>query len=250
MARITEKGKVWELRNSIWMLWAILTLGFFSYVSFFYASYKVKQRKWFIAGIIYSALFIMLIVVMESVPVDHWFYNVTFMIYFIGWIASIVHVFKIRPEYLLRLEAKISSGYKEKEMQSLKQKITQEYAAAHSIKREEHSIADNHVVEEQPEMIQPVEKEKEKEPSSEVQMIDVNKASEADIAKVPGIGGLFAKKVISVREQENGFTSFDHFVEALAIKPHLIEKIKPYLIFPDHSHPEQTKKTEGRVVDF
>ena len=50
---ITGRGKGWEMRNSIWMLWAILTFGFLNYVSFYYISYRVKQRKWFFAALIY-----------------------------------------------------------------------------------------------------------------------------------------------------------------------------------------------------
>ncbi|HZH60281.1 MAG TPA: helix-hairpin-helix domain-containing protein [Metabacillus sp.] len=247
MAQITNKGKVWELRNSIWMLWAILTFGALNYISLFYASYKVKQKKWFIAGIIYSIIFIFTMVITEVLPTEHWFYDLTLVAYLIGWIASIVHVFKIRPEYLLRLEAKVSSGYKEKEIESLRRKISQEYVTTSPTKNTQKSKAAS---QEQSKMVQEETVKEIKETSSEIQIIDINTASEQEIAKVPGIGSIFAKKVISVRTQENGFKSFDHFVEVLSVKPHLIGKIKPHLKFPESFSKDQVKKSEGRIVDF
>lgn len=249
MAQITEKGKGWEFRHSIWMLWAILTFGALNYISFYYISYKVKQRKWFIAGIIYSILFILVMVVSELFPTEHWVYDVTLAAYLLGWIASIVHVFKIRPEYLLRLEAKISSGHKEKEIASLKHKIAQEYGTTTASEKRDNTNT-NSIHHEQQKMVSQETINAIKETSTEIQIIDINTASEQEIAKIPGIGTIYAKKVVSVRSQENGFQSFDHFVEALSVKPHLIEKIKPHLSFPENPSIQPVKKPEGRIVDF
>ncbi|HHW39154.1 MAG TPA: hypothetical protein GXX18_18285 [Bacillales bacterium] len=244
MVKITNKGRVWEVRNSLWMLWAILTFGLLNYVSFFYVSYKVRQRKWFIAGLIYSILFILVMTATE-LPEDHWFYNAALFTYIIGWIVSIVHVFKIRTEYLLRLEAKLLSG--PSEIQSLKRQIAREYAQANS-ERADHSFS------------KPIKNVLDTETTnqnegiqgnySEGNVIDINKATEEEVAKVPGIGTLFAKKVISIREEVGGYKSFSHFVEVLSVKPHLVEKIKPYLHFPEEAVPQQMKKYEGRIVDF
>ena len=45
-------------------------------------------------------------VISERFFIDIWVNDSIFGIHFIAWIASIVHVFKARTEYLLRLEAK------------------------------------------------------------------------------------------------------------------------------------------------
>ncbi|CAM4239248.1 ComEA family DNA-binding protein [Lederbergia lenta] len=247
MAQITSRGKLWEYRNSIWMLWAILTLGFFNYISFFYTSYRVKQKKWFIAGIIYAILFFMMVVITEIVNRDHWLYDLFFALYLLGWIASIIHVFKMRPEYLLRLEAKVTFG-REKELESMKQMIAREYGKTNDSRQvEKPKVATIKSLQQ----ISLEEAEKDEEIGSEVvHTIDLNTATEEEIANVPGIGSLFAKKIITVRNQEKGFKSFEHFVEILSVKPHLIEKIKPYFSFSDQPNPEQTNKMEGRIVDF
>ncbi|MBS4196297.1 ComEA family DNA-binding protein [Lederbergia citri] len=232
---ITNKGKAWELRNSIWVLWAIFSFGFLNYVSFFYASYRVKQRKWFIAGIIYSIIFIMTMVVTEIFPEEHWVYNLTMVAFLLGWIFSVFHVFKIRPEYLLRLEARIASGQKEKDIQSLKEQINREYSGAEPFLRSNNDSKTT--------TIQPKHEE-------EIDIININTATEEEIARVPGIGALFAKKVVDARYKENGFTSFDHFTEVLSIKPHLVEKMKPYLAFPEKTKSNAPERAEGRIVDF
>lgn len=238
---ITDKGKAWELRNSIWMLWAILTFGFFNYISFFYISYRVKQKKWFIAGIIYSLLFILAIVAMDVISSEHWFADLSLGAFLLGWIVSIVHVFRIRTEYLLRLEARFTTGQKDLEIQSLKEQIERENAR---------NIMVNRVVDTPEEIV--LEEKNEVKSEESVAVIDINTASEEEIAKVPGIGALFAKKVVEARGKENGFTSFDHFAEVLSIQPHLIGKMKPYLKFPENNQTETDpmKRSEGRIVDF
>ncbi|MBS4218456.1 helix-hairpin-helix domain-containing protein [Bacillus sp. FJAT-49711] len=232
---ITNKGKAWELRNSIWMLWAIFSFGFLNYISFFYTAYRVKQRKWFIAGIIYSLILIMNMVVTEIVSKDHWVYDLSMATFLFGWIFSVFHVYKIRAEYLLRLEARITSGQKEKEIQSLKEQIKREYSG---IEPFHHANDDSKET-----LIQTNHEE-------EMGIIDINTATEEEIARVPGIGALFAKKVVEARDKENGFTSFDHFAQVMSIKPHLIAKIKPHLAFPEKPKLKISERAEGRIVDF
>ncbi|MBN3553657.1 helix-hairpin-helix domain-containing protein [Fictibacillus nanhaiensis] len=241
MASVTDRGKFWEMKNSIWMLWVFLTFGFFNYISFFYVSYKVKQRKWFVAGILYSIPFILMMITADTVLSDTWLNDVGTMSYIIGYIVSILHVIKIRPEYLLRLDAKLSSGYKEKEIDYLKKTIAREYGAASVIEKQ--PVLPSKTVDEQ------IKFKEEKE--MRVEQVMINETTEEELAKVPGIGGLFAKKIISTRSQENGFQSFNHFVEVLSVKPHLAEKIRPYLLFPEKEPVVvSAKKTEGRVIDF
>lgn len=238
---ITSKGKAWEYRNSLWMLWTLLTLGFLNYVSFFYIARKVKQKKWFRAGIVYSIFFIIFVLATDAFA----------PVFIISWIVSVVHIFKIRTEYLLRLEAVQASGLNNRELDKLKETIAKEYERPNS----NYATSNKRVEEIAPNMPQNqlVERESNKTEERNVidKPIDINNASEKEIAEVPGIGSIFASKIVSVRSQENGFKSFDHFVQTLSVKPHLAEKIKSHISFSYNSHTEQrVKKTEGRIVDF
>lgn len=238
---ITSKGKDWEFRNSIWMLWTLLSFGVFNYISFFYIGRKVKQKKWSRAGIVYLAIFIISMSAPDSFA----------GLLIIGWIVSIIHVFRIRTEYLLRLEALQVSGMKNKEIAKLRETIAKEYDLP-STKTTEvtsgvgvPSVVNANLISEEKNY------QKVEEKNLVEKRIDINTASEQQIASVPGIGNIFAAKVVSVRGQENGFQSFDHFVQALSVKPHLAEKMKSHVFFSNVSSNEyQVKRTEGRIVDF
>ncbi|MYL65998.1 hypothetical protein GLW07_21910 [Bacillus hwajinpoensis] len=234
---ITSKGKIWELGNSIWMLWALLTLGFLNYISFFYIASRVKQKKWTKAGFIYSVPFILLIVT-SGVSNDHWITDVTVAIYLISYIISIIHVFKIRPEYLLRLQEiqKNPDRY-----ESLKKEIQTEY---HSNSSSEPKVLSN--VRQETSIVEtPIASVEENN-----KIIDLNRATVHELTEVPHFGGIFAKKAVMLREEKGGFSSYNDFTESMNLKPHIAEKIRPYLKVSNKERPSKEEKTTGRIVDY
>ncbi|MFC0187118.1 ComEA family DNA-binding protein [Fictibacillus aquaticus] len=228
---ITQKGRAWEWKNSLWMFWTFIPFSFFNYISFYYIGYRVKQRKWTITGVVYSIPFILLIVGMETVPEDHWFSDMSFVIYFLAWIVSLIHVFRIRPEYLLRLEKLKDSGYEEKEMERLKQSINREYALSSA-------------------PVPPVQNVKPAQPKTEtLHVLDVNLASEEEIGALPMIGAILAKKAALHKEQNGGFQNFEEFCQVLQLKPHVMERVKTHVAFSPVKKPAAAVKS-GRIVDF
>lgn len=238
---LTSKGKTWEYRNSIWMLWTLVTLGMLNYVSFFYISRKVNQKKWFKAGLVYLVIFIIFMSAPDSFT----------PIFIISWLISIFHVFKIRAEYLLRLEAIQTSGLENRELNKLKENIAREYNKPKPDYNNSNTIIEERApIKSQVSSVK-AENQIAETKSYEQEQVDINTATEREIANVPGIGNIFAAKVVAVRDQENGFHSFDHFVQALSVKPHLAEKMESYIFFSNKSYNEQRlKKPEGRIVDF
>lgn len=237
--KITSKGKVWEMMNSIWMLWAIVTLGFLNYISFFYIAFRVKQRKWTIWGIIYSIPFIVYMALEGTVSEDSLLYNLIFSALMISWIGSIIHVFKIRAEYLIRLEHYKKSSKVQNDIEKLRSSIQREYETTSTEGKVE-------VTSPQPTKIVP-----EQEVQEPTNPVDVNTASEAEIASIPSIGAILAKKVVAVREQKGGFASLDEFTESLNIKPHVRERLKPFVVFSKtDSTTSPLSEQSGRLVDF
>ncbi|MEK5325541.1 ComEA family DNA-binding protein [Aeribacillus sp. FSL M8-0254] len=237
MRSITEKGIGWELRNSIWMLWVFFPFAFFNYISFFYAAFRVRQRKWFFAGLIYTLPFIIFLIAEEG----HFLFDIAVALALISWVSSIFHVFRIRPEYLLRLESQ--QKVQEKNLKQLKEAIAKEHILE--------SNDEQQVISPKEEFINPMQPSIENESVSK--RIDVNHASADEIAKVPGVGLIFAKKILAERERVGFFQNFEHFIQVLGIKPHVAEKMRPYLQFntDDNNQGNQKKKMErGRVVDF
>lgn len=120
---LTSKGKEWESKNSRWILWTVLSMGFLNYVSFFYISKKVEQKKWFYSALVYLAIFVMFMLAVEFMLVPDFFTS----IFLISWFVSIFHVYKVKTEYLLRLEAMEAAGIKDRKIVMLKEKIAKEY---------------------------------------------------------------------------------------------------------------------------
>lgn len=82
--------------------------------------------------------------------------------------------------------------------------------------------------------------------------VDVNNAAEQDIAALPGIGPILAKKVIKIRQTQGGFDSIEQFAQGLGLKPHVVEQIRLRVVIGPYSTqlPGVVKKSSGRVVDF
>lgn len=82
--------------------------------------------------------------------------------------------------------------------------------------------------------------------------IDVNTATAADIAILPGINLIMAKKIVEFRDKQGFFTSEEDFLKQANVKEHFVEKIKSLIII---KQPEQTKhndddEEQGRIVDL
>jgi hypothetical protein len=227
---ITSKRKAWELLNSGWILWTILTFGTLNFVSFFYIAYKVKQKKWTLWGLLYSIPFILLMTVGETVSSEHWLHNIITLLHLVMWPISIFHAFRIRAEYLVRLE--MYQSVKKRDMEQLRKEIASEYGGMSS-----------------PKSLVPV-KQPELDDHEHVAPIDLNAATEQELAAVPPLGIILAKKALAKREELGGFYSIDHFGEELGLKPHVLERVRPYVKVDSKVEQVMEEDATGRIVDF
>ncbi|MGB8955159.1 MAG: helix-hairpin-helix domain-containing protein [Tumebacillaceae bacterium] len=79
---------------------------------------------------------------------------------------------------------------------------------------------------------EPVEEEpvaaREEAPVLPAHPIDLNKATEAEFALLPGVGEILAMRAVSEREVRGGFRSVEEFIKAIGLRPEVIERIRPY----------------------
>jgi DNA uptake protein ComE-like DNA-binding protein len=59
-----------------------------------------------------------------------------------------------------------------------------------------------------------------------LQKVNINRASEFEIGRLPGLGPILAKKVIAQRERQGGFHSMEEFAAFLHLRPHCVENLK------------------------
>jgi competence ComEA-like helix-hairpin-helix protein len=79
-------------------------------------------------------------------------------------------------------------------------------------------------------------------------VVDINTASEEELAKLPGITSILAKKAISIRESNGGFNSVEEFAEAMGLSELKFERLKPLIKVSKRQ--QYSYSGRGRTVDY
>lgn len=243
------KGTVWKVKNSLWILFTFTII--FNWIAFFIIGYKVKHKKWSIYGAIYSIPFILLMVIGERYDMNQWQWDLIGYSLIGGAITSIIHAFRIRKEYLYRLEA--IQLRQPMEDQKLRGKIEAEYGVRYNqappmIQQQQPAARQDHPKELQQETA-PASRIVEAVPIQKESPLDLNLATEQALAELPGVGPILAKKAVKERDQIGSFRSFEEFAQLLGLKPHIVEKIKPLVVVIDKND-TPPQQWAGRMVDF
>lgn len=218
---MTPKGRLWRVGQSWWIL---LTFTFlFNWVAFIYISSRTGIKRWAYWGIIYALPF--MIIYLEIFEPSSLLYELNQLALLIGTVVSIVHAFAIRNEFLYLLEVKQIDVW---------------------MKRQENEIDFNEDIEEDLEE-ENIEGEDVKEKA-----LDINVGLEEEIASLPGIGIILAKKAVQYRESKGRFDSIEEFCQALRLKEYAIKRVRPLITvsFPATSSTQANKPPGGRVVDM
>lgn len=80
--------------------------------------------------------------------------------------------------------------------------------------------------------------------------VDINNANEQEIASLPGVGPILAKKAIRFRQSEGPFQSVDHFSQVLGLKPNILQQLLARVVVTSTQPPKTPESHGGRVVDF
>ncbi|MUG48067.1 ComEA family DNA-binding protein [Paenibacillus woosongensis] len=89
-----------------------------------------------------------------------------------------------------------------------------------------------------------------KRPLLERDRTDINTASEAQIASLPGIGTILAKRVMMKREELGGFKSLEHFSDVMGLKKYTLDRIAPLVVFSHKSNAPINSPASGRIIDY
>ncbi|ACL75725.1 helix-hairpin-helix domain-containing protein [Ruminiclostridium cellulolyticum] len=73
------------------------------------------------------------------------------------------------------------------------------------------------------------EKENKTADSSKTKLVNINKASQAELEELPNVGPSTAKAIIEYREQKGGFTKLTDIMKITGIKQKTFDKIKSYI---------------------
>ncbi|ASS73752.1 hypothetical protein CIG75_01365 [Tumebacillus algifaecis] len=260
MSSITSKGSTWEWSRSLWMIWTIF-FGMFTWVSFWYIAYRVKQMKWAGWGLLYFAAFGYIIAFAGSEYEGTFWGEFWFVVIFVTWIGGMFHAWAARKEYLLRLVAisKLQVNAQERlknqieleydvdidgqeqpkravkpvSAQAGTQQVVSESAPATSLQKQAVQTASDAG----PVEPEPIERERPSSPPPAVAtepahdgLVDLNNDPKERLAELPKIGIVLAMKAVSIRETQGGFASVEQFVEAVGLKPHVAELLREQIV--------------------
>ncbi|MDR1630658.1 MAG: helix-hairpin-helix domain-containing protein [Oscillospiraceae bacterium] len=236
---ITNRGKKWELLNSLWILWSFTLL--LACVGFFWIGGRAGKRKWILSGLIYLVTNFGLILVSERLEaINGLFSDMATVIICCGWFAAIVHSFMSRKEYLLRREAVID--LKEATRDAYRDEIRGDYFGNNEKPVPASSLPADKAAALSASQTAPA--------ITPEQKIDLNLCSEQELANLPGVGVALAKKAVEMRTQTGGFASVQDFCERINLMPHFAVQIEALAFAVPVQTPVSSQEDTGRVVDI
>ena len=80
--------------------------------------------------------------------------------------------------------------------------------------------------------------------------VDINNCTEKEMADLPGVSIIMAKKAIKNREENDGFKSLEDFYETLKLQPNMQEQLRDIIYLGERLKKQQDNISPERRVDF
>lgn len=268
---ITSKGKGWEVKHSLWIIWCFIFM--LNGIGMCLAGQKVHIKKWRNFGLFYIAMAWISVYVAAQLEIKGMMNiaDIVGSLFYITYLACIIHSFMIKREYLIKLEVLENEYLEQYRINDLGNKTVKDYnlgvnrygvnTGNANIEYNPGDIRENIYVNKGV----PVNYSfPAKDPGSSVintnqaacQLLDINICTQEDFLQLPGIGIIEVKKAINYRNN-NEFNSVEEFIEISGIKPHFAEKIRPMLacnkVKTNENRINEEDKNRshmGRMVDF
>jgi len=257
----------------------------FSWLSFLYAGLRARKRSWLIWSALYALPWVPFILAVppegQEDPPGFGVFDAAMVLFLILWAVSSIHAFSIRGEYLRRIAER-----RTKQRDASAHSVTS-VAATDSTPGVNPPPADwyanpaggagqrwwngsqwtahtqgpppsvstvnsNAVTQSGPSTTEgfsgPFDPEAGRQKEL-AQPLDLNSAGEEELAALPGIGAVLSKRIVTERHERGGFASVDEMAVAVALKPHVLQRLRSVLTVSER--PDlPSDRPRGRVVDF
>lgn len=233
----TLGNRKWRVLHSAWLLWPIIGFGIATAPAFLYVGLRTKQPRWYIPGVTYGLIATAGFVIVGVTETDSTASNWGAAVLFAGWIPGIIHAAIINRSWLTWLAQDRQAWYVSAYAGTTTATVTADAAPAmtalgidpfsyHAPPRDVPSTPAS--------------------PTSE-RLLDINTATEEDLAALPGMDERGAQEVIAHRSRIGGFRTVDEFALAAKLSPHIFAPIRATLTC---SAPRTDQRLTGRILDF
>jgi hypothetical protein len=216
---LERKSKEWRLLQSWWIVLSFIPL--LPWLPFLYIAARTKKNSWAVWSLVYAIP--NFIFFFTDYPYESSAYDMVLAASMMSTVVAIIHSFVIRKDYLNRLEFKSEYGTGV----GTGREITSGETASLNSSREIPNFR------EVPDAAIPLQNHH-KHANQEIDEqnsngpLNINLASEEELADLPGIGILLSKKAIYHRQRNGQFTTGEFF-ELLQLKDYEIHRLVPLL---------------------
>lgn len=252
-----------KLLNSVWILFSFIGGA---WIGFLIIGKRAKEPKWIKLSLIYAIGLWGTFLIGMCTPSGSDI-GTAFGMTWMGLIlVSIVHSFVVNRKYLICREILEDAKQDQKDQEKLKEEIVQHY-------KQKGIITNNNIKRETAEETPIITKaEPQKGSVTKVQneilqeklddgKVNINTCTEAELAKLPGISVVVAKKAIEYRNIQNGFLSIEEFYAIADVKPHFVVQLNDLIVCEDGTTSQRMKKEtdsnaktneerKGRILDI
>ncbi len=229
------RGLGWELRNSAWVLLSFVGLA---WIGFFIIGKQAQNKKWLMVGGIYAAILIITFFLVAK-------WDIFVYIWMIVVLASIIHSFIVRKQFLkerdIILRQREGSTVGRSVDITPKPRAT-DYSSAEEKPTEKRTVTiDNDYFDALNEQLSNATSEtfdvfsqEQGETRATQAAININTCTEEELASLPGVSVVKAKKAIDYRDQNGGFVSVDEFLAVIAVQLHFQKQIEGMVCCDDN----------------
>jgi DNA uptake protein ComE-like DNA-binding protein len=231
MNRPSNKGCMWELSHSLWVLW---TFFFMPCVGFFIIGKRVNHRPWLIWGGIYLACMLIVFTFIDSKYKDNSAFEAFLVAYFLG---SFVHTFVARSAYiqkLLQQENEEEEYYRQRQVGGMGYagpNRTEQFANQYNTRRNNKTEGMGNANTQHTSTTERTDHTAVNTPPRQtaaetVTPVDINSCTLTEMTALPGVNIVMAKQAVKYRYEHGGFSSFEEFAEVVKLKPHFIVQLQ------------------------
>lgn len=195
----------WKVLQSWWIILAFIPA--FHWLAFVYISIRGRDLLWAIWALAYATP----VAAHYFIPheVGSWSDHASAALFLLAWLSAILHSIWVNRIFLSRLQNR----------KTLEKRVAE-------IFREQYENDSDRPA--SPfELRDPARETRNIIRNSNYTRLELNTATEEQIAALPGVGIILAQKAVQIRQIRGSFMNFDEFCSALELKPHVVEKIGP-----------------------
>lgn len=250
----------WRVLHSSWMLSPILLFGLGTGPSFLYVGLRAQRKRWWIPGIVYLALIVVVFVLAEvSTDIEDAYSDWSAGLLIAVWLGGILHASLINGPWLRWLAAKQSgrahvpstmvppqnqvSASSTNDLRDLGISTSGYYGSPGS------TVVPSAARQDTPRVPSAPPVPGENGPSAPpAETVDVNLASLEELSTLLGVSREVATRAISERDARAGFSSLDEFAIAAGLEPHVYARLRSRLTCSPR--PQNPSAGGRRILDF